>query len=143
MLGSVDWYAILQREAGILEGILGLKLIIDRVAVDELEEMAKKTLASFNQDKPSAAKTAGNVVFWIKKLKPVSRAPDSPNDYRLVNELLAIILETSVERAGVCGFPGAGHTRQPTAWAQEAQRRGMVIPFPSLVVATPPCARKT
>jgi len=41
----------------------------------------------------------------------------------------SIILETSVERAGVCDFPGAGHTRRPSAWAQEAQLCCMVIPF--------------
>ncbi|MFA7242557.1 MAG: hypothetical protein WC091_20800 [Sulfuricellaceae bacterium] len=42
-----------------------------------------------------------------------------------------MILETSVERAGVCGFPGAGHTRRPYGLGTRGAttRNGHSIPF--------------
>ena len=100
MLGTVDWYGILMREAGIIESTLQLNLVIVEPIVDELEEIAKKTLSTFNQTKPSATKIAGNVAFWIKKLKPVHSEQNSPNEYLLVNELLAVMVGI-----GLCNLP--------------------------------------
>lgn len=100
MIGTVDWYGILMHEAEIIEDTLQLKLVVNQPVVDELEEMAMKTLATFNQTKPSAAKIAGNVVFWIKKLKPVHTAQNSPNEFLLVNELLAVMVGI-----GICNLP--------------------------------------
>lgn len=105
MAGPVDWYAVLQREAGIVEKVLDVELNIDRVTIDEIDEMAEKTLAGFNQDKPSVAKVAGNLVFWIKKLKPLNRHPDSDNDYRLANELVAILVGVGICNVHFGGTP--------------------------------------
>lgn len=98
---DVDWYLILKRQADLIEKKFDLKLTIDLVTIDEIDEMAKKTLASFNQNKPSVAKVAGNVAFWIKKLKPLNRASDSSNDYRVINELAAVLVG-----AGICNTLG-------------------------------------
>ncbi len=92
MSRNVEWYQVLLREAAIVEKRLGVLLVIDRVTIDEIDEMSEKTLSGFNQNKPSVAKVAGNLVFWIKKLKPISRAGDSENDYRLINELVAVLV---------------------------------------------------
>jgi hypothetical protein len=100
MLGTVDWYGVLMREAGVIEEKLDVRLVIDRRITDELGEMAKKTLVTFNQTKPSAAKIAGNVVFWMRKLKPIHIAQDSHNAYLLVNELLAVLVGI-----GICNLP--------------------------------------
>jgi hypothetical protein len=112
MSRNVDWYQVLLREAAIIEKRLCVLLVIDRVAIDEIDEMSEKTLSSFNQTKPSVAKVAGNVVFWIKKLKPISRAADSENDYRLINELVAVLVGV-----GICNsqYGGTAHAVNMTA----------------------------
>lgn len=109
MSRRVDWYAVLRREAELVEKSLGVLLHIDRVAIDEIDEMSEKTLVGFNQNKPSVAKVAGNVVFWIKKLKPVSRQPDSDNDYRLINELVAILVGVGICNLHYSGTANALH----------------------------------
>lgn len=93
---EIDWQIIVYDVAITLEKAFDTKLYIDRVTIDELDEKATQTLQSFNQDTPSYAKRAGNVVFWIKKLKPLSRAVGGKNDCRFINELLAVLVGVGI-----------------------------------------------
>ena len=74
----------------------GVLLRIDNAAVGEIEAMYGKTLDAFNQDSPNAAKISGNLVFWIRKLKPISHSTKSRSYYAFVNEYAAIIAGVAI-----------------------------------------------
>ena len=74
----------------------GVLLRIDNAAVGEIEAMYGKTLDAFNQDAPNAAKIAGNLVFWMRKLKPISHSTKSRSYYAFVNEYAAIIAGVAI-----------------------------------------------
>ncbi len=95
----VDWNAVFVRVVGEVESHYGLKLFIDATTIREVGERAGLSLESLNMDSvPNVAKVAGHVAFWIRKLKPVSFAPDSPNHLTVVNELVSLLVGVAICR---------------------------------------------
>lgn len=58
---------------------------------------ANDTLSALNMSTmPNVAKVAGHVVFWIRKLKPVSHSAGSVNKLLTINEVIGILVGVSI-----------------------------------------------
>lgn len=90
---QVQWEKVLLHSADWAEARYDLKLVCDQAIVAEVDRMAVKSLDSLNMaSMPNLAKVAGYVSFWIRKLKPVFHAEDTPNHYLAINELLGLMV---------------------------------------------------
>jgi hypothetical protein len=98
MRGQVDVRAVLEEVTSHIETSFGVVLDIDQVTVTEIGTRATITLEGFNQKNPSTTKMAGNYVFWIKKLKPLSLvySRHQRDDYRILNELAALLVGVGI-----------------------------------------------
>ncbi len=94
---SIDWSSILGEIAEALEKRFGLAIVIDSDIVEEIKCQLNRTLEKLSLDtKPNVAKVAGHVAFWIRKLKPISHSADTPHKLLLINELVAILVGSSI-----------------------------------------------
>ncbi|WP_165176928.1 hypothetical protein [Desulfovibrio sp. ZJ369] len=88
--GNIKWQPILKDVAEKISTTYSVELILDEAIVLEAEQRIKESLDNLGFDRPNVAKVAGQVAFWLRKLKPLSIAPSSKNYFRLVNELAAL-----------------------------------------------------
>ncbi len=89
-IGNVRWDNILLDVATRIENQHHVKILIDSVIVCEVGRLICMQLESIGLEKPNIAKIAGQVAFWIRKLKPLYISQDSPNKLLTVNELAAL-----------------------------------------------------
>lgn len=87
---NVHWGVLLDKVTEHAEKEMGLALVVDADVVEEVAHCANKTVESFNKDHPNLAKIAGSVVFWIRRLKPVTHDPASRQKYLAINEWIAL-----------------------------------------------------
>ena len=89
-LSNVDWAAILMAEATAVEKDYRIIFNIDEAVVLEAERIIRDSMDSIGLTQPNVAKIAGLVAFWLRKLKPLSVAEDSPNNLLTLNEVIAL-----------------------------------------------------
>ena len=86
----VDWKKIITDEAAYAEEHFSILVEIDEAIVLEAERMICDDIASIGLIRPNVAKIAGLVAFWIRKLKPLRVAANSPNRLLTLNEFVAL-----------------------------------------------------
>lgn len=102
MLSDKDYETFIQGAANLVSKQFDVDLNVDLRVISEIKVHTERSLTAFNQDAPNAAKQAGNLVFWIRKLKPVS----NDNGYfGLANEYIALlcgiaVLNASLQKTG-------------------------------------------
>jgi hypothetical protein len=89
-LGNIDWRDLLNAVCTHLEQRFELDLEIDTDELAELERFASSSLGSYQLENPNAAKVAGHVCFWFRRVKPIRHAATSRNKYLAVNEEAAL-----------------------------------------------------
>jgi hypothetical protein len=103
-----DWSQVLFDATTLCERSNDVKLCIDRDIVKEISEKANASLAALNmQTIPNVAKVAGHVAFWIRKLKPIYHAADTPNKLLTCNEVIGILVGI-----GICQRYFDDHSKQ-------------------------------
>lgn len=107
-IGNIDWRPILFKAAERIEQAQNVKLIVDEAIVLEAGRLIQDHLNSIGLFQPNVAKIAGQVAFWIRKLKPLSIASDSPNYFLLANERAALAVGLAICNLykDDCGKPG-------------------------------------
>lgn len=89
-IGNIRWDDIIYAAAARIEERHKVIIMIDSVIICEAGRQIQDHLGAIGLEKPNVAKIAGQVAFWIRKLKPLSIAPESPNKLLTVNELVAL-----------------------------------------------------
>lgn len=89
-VGNIDWFAILYQQAQTIEQSAGVKIVISKAICLEIGRLINDNLLAIGLIHPNVAKIAGQVAFWVRKLKPLSIAQDSPNYLLTVNELAGL-----------------------------------------------------
>lgn len=89
-IGNIDWFAILQEEAATIEKQTAVKIDISKPICQEVGRLIGDNLAAIGLQQPNVAKIAGQVAFWVRKLKPLSLSHDSPNFLLTLNELAGL-----------------------------------------------------
>lgn len=89
-IGNIDWFAILHAEAARIEKEAAVKIDISKAVCQEVGRLIADHLAATGLERPNVAKIAGQVAFWIRKLKPLSLSPDTPNYLLTLNELAGL-----------------------------------------------------
>ena len=89
-LQNVDWKAIFLKEVKQIEDRHKINLLIDEAIIFEIGKMVEDSLGNIGLEHPNVAKIAGQVAFWIRKLKPTSISPNSPNNALYANERIAL-----------------------------------------------------
>ena len=85
---NVNWRKILDDLTTKAENDFELIVSIEMAIVKEVQEKVHDALAKFKE--PNAAKIAGIVAFWIRRLKPLRVEKESLNAFLLINEFLAL-----------------------------------------------------
>ena len=86
---NIDWLEILLKEAKTLEKEFLISVDIDERTVLEVERVISDHLLAISLEHPNVAKIAGQVAFWIRKLKPLQLSNNSPNSLLTINEIAA------------------------------------------------------
>ncbi|MDR0379752.1 MAG: hypothetical protein LBI62_07415 [Candidatus Accumulibacter sp.] len=94
MTSNVKWDSVFREVANRVEKKLRLSICIESVVVEEIERRVDRTLQ--NYDQPNAAKIAGVVAFWIRKLKPMTISPESKRAFSMINEYVSILIGMSI-----------------------------------------------
>lgn len=89
-IGNIDWYAILYAQAKDLENEMNIRIAINKPVCLEIGRLVNDNLNAIGLIHPNVAKIAGQVAFWIRKLKPLTLTPDSPNYLITLNEYAAL-----------------------------------------------------
>ncbi|MBF0426743.1 MAG: hypothetical protein HQL66_13090 [Magnetococcales bacterium] len=110
MSGPMSWRDLFGEVAGDFERKCKLALMIDDDVINELIKRVQGTLSGYNLDRPSPAKIAGHLSFWIRKLKPISFDPRCDRKYLAVNEMVGILLGLAI-----CRRFGKGNFALPPA----------------------------
>lgn len=97
MATKFDLQLFIERAATIVSNRFDIDLAVDKRIVSEIEAFFDKSLESFNQNDPNAAKIAGTLVFWIRKLKPVAHT--GSGYFPSANEYIAILCGVSIINA--------------------------------------------
>jgi len=97
-INNIDWIVIFQEMCTFAEEKFGIKLIVDKNIIEEIEIMVEDTLDSFYLDNPNVAKTASIIAFWIRKLKPIFHSSNSKNKFLAINELVGLLVGLSICR---------------------------------------------
>lgn len=87
---NVDWFTILCREAAVIEKKANICIDIDEAIVLEVDRLVREHLLATGLQHPNVAKVAGQVMFWVGKLKPLRLSADSPNSLLTLNELAGL-----------------------------------------------------
>lgn len=95
-IGNIDWRPILIKAAERIEQAQNIKLVVDEAVVLEVGRLIADNLENIGLFQPNVAKIAGQVAFWIRKLKPLYVAPDSPNHFLLANERAALAVGVAI-----------------------------------------------
>lgn len=96
MIGNIDWKRVFNDTVGSAENKYNVILGVDVDILAEVAFCVKKNLAAMDVDHPNVAKVAGLVSFWIRKLKPIYTAPESPNKEILINEVVSLYVGLSI-----------------------------------------------
>jgi hypothetical protein len=96
IINNVDWRAILEFEAGHAEKLCNINVEIDEAIVFEVERRACDSLDSIGLIQPNAAKIAGLIAFWVRTLKPLRIASNSPNNLLTLNEFVALSIGLAI-----------------------------------------------
>jgi hypothetical protein len=106
---QINWDLVLGDVADLCEREYDVKLEIDRDVVREIGVQTEITLEALKMDTmPNVAKVAGHVAFWIRKLKPIIHASDSPHKLLTINEVVGILVGV-----GICRHYFDDHSRVP------------------------------
>ncbi len=89
-IGNIQWYDVLRFVTTHIEKSHHVKILIDEIIVYDVGRQIQEHLDSIGLEKPNIAKIAGQVAFWIRKLKPLYITQDSPNKLLTVNELVGL-----------------------------------------------------
>lgn len=95
-MAKPSWQEILMKAAAAIERKYRVKLLVDEAILLEIGRFIADGLASLGFYSPNVAKVAGIAAFWIRKLKPLSIAPDSPNHFLLANERAALLVGLTI-----------------------------------------------
>lgn len=93
---SPCWQKILLHAAGKIEQDYHVRLVVDGSILNEISMVIDESIAALGFPNPNVAKIAGEVAFWVRKLKPLSIASDSPNYYRFSNERAALLIGLAI-----------------------------------------------
>lgn len=88
MLSDNDYATFIERAAQIVSKQFNVDLVVDHRIISEIKAHTAKSLDSFNQGAPNAAKQAANLAFWIRKLKP---AFCERGYFSLANEYISLL----------------------------------------------------
>lgn len=91
----IQWEPIFERLCRRLERRWECTFAIDREILIEVADKTQATLAGLNDTSvPNVAKVAGHVSFWIRKLKPISYAAQSPatGKFLAINEYVGLMV---------------------------------------------------
>ena len=91
---NVNWLTILDSLTAAAEREFSLVVSIEKAVIKEIQERVDSGLANFQE--PNAAKIAGIVAFWIRRLKPLRVERESPNPFLLINEFIALKVGISI-----------------------------------------------
>lgn len=94
--GNIQWQPLLEYIANKISTNYGVDLILDEAVVLEASRRIEENLNSLGFQRPNVAKVAGQVAFWIRKLKPLSISPDSKNHFCFANERAALALGLAI-----------------------------------------------
>ena len=89
-IGNIDWFAILRKEAATIEEQTRVKIDISKPICQEVGRLIGDNLTAIGLQQPNVAKIAGQVAFWVRKLKPLSLSRDTPNFLLTLNELAGL-----------------------------------------------------
>jgi hypothetical protein len=92
----VNWPKIFMKAADSAEEKFGLSVYIESAVIEEIGQQVEKTLRNYSQ--PNSAKIAGAVAFWVRKLKPLTIAPNSTYAFSAINEYISVVIGL-----GICG----------------------------------------
>ena len=95
-INNVNWQPILIHAVEHIESIAKVNLVVSEVITLEINKRIKDCLSGTGLARPNVAKIAGQVAFWIRKLKPIHIAETSPNYYLLVNEHASLLVGLSI-----------------------------------------------
>jgi len=86
---NVNWRSILGEITAATADEFSLTVSIDAAVIKEIQLNVEANLSSVTE-KPNAAKIAGVVAFWIRKLKPLHVEKDSAHPFLFINEFVAL-----------------------------------------------------
>lgn len=89
-IGNINWFAVLYEEAAKIEKEAAVKIDISKPICLEVGRLIEDHLTATGLERPNVAKIAGQVAFWIRKLKPLSLSKDTPNFLLTLNELAGL-----------------------------------------------------
>ncbi|HYD63925.1 hypothetical protein [Azospirillum sp.] len=95
-LRNVDWQRVLHPVCDAIEAVYGVELEVDTDELAELERFADESLRSYRLTNPNAAKVAGHLCFWLRRLKPIRHAATSNAKLLAVNEVAALWLGLAI-----------------------------------------------
>jgi len=96
MTGNVRWEEILLEFSGRMEEDFDLKIGIEYDIINEIQARFQESFDRIDGPIPNAAKIAGIVAFWIRKLKPLSIHPDSDFSFLPLNEYVALLVGLAI-----------------------------------------------
>jgi len=79
-----------------MEKVYNLKIGIEHAIITEIQVRLQESLDRIDGSTPNAAKNAGLVAFWIRKLKPLSIHPDSEFSFLPLNEYIALLVGLAI-----------------------------------------------
>lgn len=95
----IDWEAVLFEAAKLCEDMYAVHLDIDKDVLKEIGVQTEESLLALNMTSlPNVAKVAGHAAFWIRKLKPITHAPESQHRLLTINECIAVIVGIGICR---------------------------------------------
>ncbi len=89
-VNNITWFTILCAEAEELEKIFNIKVLVEEATALEISKLISDTLPNIGIERPNVAKIAGQIAFWIRRLKPLRIDPSSPNYLVTLNEIAAL-----------------------------------------------------
>lgn len=89
-IGNVRWDVLLLAVASRIEKKHHVRIAVDKAILFDVGRTVRSSLEALGLTKPNVAKIAGQVAFWLCRLKPLQIANDSPNTLLTVNELAAL-----------------------------------------------------
>jgi hypothetical protein len=96
MIGNINWMVLVNPICKSIEHEYNVKLKVDIDALMELGAIAAKTIGGYDIRHPNPAKVAGHIVFWFRRIKPLSFSDDTPAKCFAVNEMTALWLGLAI-----------------------------------------------
>jgi len=96
MTGNIRWEDILFELAVKMERDFCLVIGIEYDIIEEIKGRFQESFDRLDGVAPNAAKCAGLVAFWIRKLKPLSIHPTSEFSFLPLNEYVALLVGLAI-----------------------------------------------